>query len=67
MLTFLSQAQVEPAQTEYFVAYALIIGMVVLGLLVVCIPRPRTKHFVEPEEAAENSKQKKKKMKRKKK
>ena len=41
-------------QTEYGLAYALIIGLVVLGLLVVCIPRPRKKDIIDPAEAARN-------------
>lgn len=36
-------------QTEYPVAYGLIAALVLLGLLAVCIPRFRKKHFIEPE------------------
>ncbi len=38
------------AQTEYLTAYGLVAGLVLLGLLAVCIPRPRQKHFIEPEQ-----------------
>jgi hypothetical protein len=39
-------------QQEYLLAYALVFAFLILGMLVVCIPRPRKKGFVEPEEAA---------------
>ena len=39
-------------QTEYGLGYALIFAFLILGLLVVCIPRPRKKGFVDPAEAA---------------
>lgn len=39
-------------QTEYGLAYALIFAFLFLGMLVVCIPRPRKKGFVDPAEAA---------------
>lgn len=39
-------------QTEYGLAYGLIFAFLVLGMLVVCIPRPRKKGFVDPAEAA---------------
>ncbi|MEM9411496.1 MAG: hypothetical protein AAGA30_10305 [Planctomycetota bacterium] len=40
----------QQGQTEYMAAYALTIGLILLGLIAVCVPRPRVKHFVEPEE-----------------
>jgi hypothetical protein len=39
-------------QTEYGLAYALIFAFLVLGMLVVCIPRPRKTGFIDPAEAA---------------
>ena len=57
-------AQAESIQSEYLAAYALTAGMVLLGLLVVCIPRPRAKHFVEPEGEDEPKKKKKKRKQR---
>ena len=39
-------------QTEYLLAYAMVFAFLTLGMLVVCIPRPRKKGFVNPEEAA---------------
>ena len=53
-----SGVQTGYAQAEYLAAYGLIIGMVLLGLLAVCVPRPREKNFVEPEEVDENSRKK---------
>ena len=53
-----AQVQTGYAQTEYLAAYGLIIGMVLLGLLAVCVPRPREKHFVEPEEVEHKGGQK---------
>lgn len=53
-------AQRNTDQSEYTMAYALIIGLVVLGLIVVCIPRPRTKHFIEPDQQQEEKKNYKK-------
>ncbi|MCH2184045.1 MAG: hypothetical protein MK108_18760 [Mariniblastus sp.] len=35
-------------QTEYGLAYALIFGLLMLGLIVVCIPRPRKKELFDP-------------------
>ncbi len=35
-------------QTEYGLAYALILGVLVLGLVVVCVPRPRKKELIDP-------------------
>jgi hypothetical protein len=34
-------------QTEYFVAYLLIFGLIFLGLLTTCIPRPRKSDLKE--------------------
>lgn len=39
-------------QQEYLLAYALVFAFLVLGMLVVCIPRPRKKGFVTAEEVA---------------
>ncbi len=39
-------------QTEYSLAYALVFAFLILGMLVVCVPRPRKKGFVDPEQAA---------------
>ena len=58
-LLLLAQAQAQ-TQTEYLLATGLTVAMVLLGVLVVCIPRPRNKHFVEPDDAKEDSKRKKK-------
>ncbi len=46
------------AQTQYLFAYALTFSIVVLGLLVVCIPRPRKAAYLTPEQAAKEKKQK---------
>lgn len=54
-----AQLQSGPQQSEYFAAYALIIALVLLGVVVVCIPRPRQKHFVEPTEDEDKKKEKK--------
>ena len=54
----LAQIQTGYSQSEYLAAYGLIVGMVVLGLLAVCIPRPRKKHFVEPAEVEEKNQKK---------
>ena len=35
-------------QTEYTLAYALVSAFVVLGMLVVCIPRPRRSELPDP-------------------
>ena len=43
-----AQVQNAAGQQEYFAAYALIIMVVLLGVVVVCVPRPRQKHFIEP-------------------
>ena len=55
-LMFLAQAQRGYEQTEYIAAICLTIAMIVLGLIAVCAPRPRTRHFVEPEETEEDLK-----------
>lgn len=60
IFSLIAQAQSGPAQTEYVAAYALIVAMVILGIVVVCIPRPRQKHFVEPNEDGEDKKKKRK-------
>ena len=39
-------------QTEYGLAYGLIFAFLLLGMLVVCIPRPRKKSFIDPADAA---------------
>ncbi len=39
-------------QTEYGLAYGLIFAFLLLGILVVCIPRPRKKGFIDPADAA---------------
>lgn len=44
------------AQSEYLTAYGLVIGLILLGLLAVCVPRPRQKHFIEPEEVQQKNK-----------
>lgn len=35
-------------QSEYAMAYALTAGFVVLGMLLVCVPRPRKSDFADP-------------------
>ena len=42
------------SQSEYYLAYSLIVAMVLLGVIVVCVPRVRKKHFVEPETPGED-------------
>ena len=37
-------------QTEYFLGYSLTFAMILLGLLVVCIPRPRKAKYLTPDE-----------------
>lgn len=39
-------------QQEYLLAYGMVFAFLILGMLVVCIPRPRKNDFVIPEEAA---------------
>jgi hypothetical protein len=38
-------------QTEYLLAYGLVAALLLLGVLVVCIPRPRKKGFIDPQQA----------------
>ena len=59
-LFFIAQVQAE-TQGEYGLAIGLVVAMVFLGLLVVGIPRPRAKHFVEPEDESDDKKKRKKK------
>ncbi len=56
----------EYAQKEYWRACALVFAMLFLGLLVVCIPRPR-KSELNPKKKVKKKKTKKKKTKKKKK
>ena len=37
-------------QTEYGQGYALVALFLVLGLLLICVPRPRRADFIDPEE-----------------
>jgi hypothetical protein len=60
LLHLFAQAQ-QPAQGDYWQAYGLVAAMVLLGVLVVCIPRLRKKHFVEPEDLGDVKKKKVKK------
>ena len=46
-------------QTEYGLAYALTLGLLFLGLLVVCIPRPRRKELYDPEAEKRNRRREK--------
>ena len=57
----LAQVQTGYEQTEYMVAIGLTVAMVVLGLVAVCAPRIRKKHFIEPEETEDVSKGRRKK------
>ena len=41
-------------QKEYLLAYLLVFACLILGMLVVCIPRPRKKEFVDKEQAAKD-------------
>jgi hypothetical protein len=34
-------------QTEYGLAYGLVIGLITLGVLAICVPRPRKKDLPE--------------------
>ncbi len=45
-------------QTEYLLAYALVFAFLILGMLIVCIPRPRKKEFITAETAAKLKRQK---------
>jgi hypothetical protein len=40
--------QADYKQTEYPKAYLLLAAMILLGVVAVCVPRHRTRHFVEP-------------------
>jgi hypothetical protein len=39
-------------QSEYLMSYALVAALVVLGMLVVCIPRPRKAKYLTKEQLA---------------
>ena len=39
-------------QKEYLLAYALVFAFLILGMLIVCIPRPRKKGFFNAAQAA---------------
>ncbi|MDG1873364.1 MAG: hypothetical protein P8J27_05610 [Mariniblastus sp.] len=41
-------------QTEYLYAYLLVFACLLLGMLMVCIPRPRKNVFVDKEQAAKD-------------
>ena len=43
----------------YFMEYLLAIGLVFLGLLLVCVPRPRKRSMLTPEEEAKLNKKRK--------
>ena len=45
-------------QTEYGLAYALISGLVLLGLIAVCVPRFRKKDITDPETERRNRRRK---------
>lgn len=45
---------------DYLLEYALTFGLLFLGLLLVCIPRPRKSRFLTPEQEADLKKRKKK-------
>ena len=45
----------------YFLEYLLAIGFVVLGLILVCVPRPRKAHMMTPEQYAKQQASLKKK------
>ena len=42
----------DPAQTQYALACALVAAFVVLGMLLVCVPRPRKTDFPDPKREA---------------
>ena len=48
-------------QTEYLYAYGLIAAFLLLRMLVVCIPRPRKKGFIDPQQAEKEKRLKLKK------
>ena len=39
-------------QSEYLMAYALVAACIVLGMLVVCVPRPRKKKYMTRQQIA---------------
>jgi uncharacterized protein with WD repeat len=41
-------------QKEYLLAYCLIFAFLLLGMLIVCIPRPRKSEFINKEQAAKD-------------
>lgn len=45
-------------QSEYMLSYALVAAFVILGMLVVCVPRPRKKEFLTREQIAKEKKRK---------
>ena len=47
-------------QTEYGLAYGLVTAFLVLGMLLVCVPRPRKKDFPDPVRDAKEKKLKEK-------
>ncbi len=47
-------------QTEYMLGYALTFALILLGVLVVCIPRPRKSRFLTPEQEAKEKRRNKK-------
>ncbi len=53
-LTLAQAKKVLESQSEYYLAYSLIVAMVLLGAIVVCVPRIRKKNFVEPETPGED-------------
>lgn len=46
-------------QTEYGLAYSLTAALVLLGVLLVCIPRPRKKDFEDPRKKLQRGKSRK--------
>lgn len=46
---------------EYFMEYLLVMGFVFLGLLLVCVPRPRKAHMMTDEQYAKQQSSLKKK------
>lgn len=45
-------------QKEYLLGYALVAAFLLLGMLLVCVPRPRKSEVVDKEQAAKDKKQK---------
>lgn len=67
---FLFSLLAEFEQTEYTLGWALTLGLMLLGFLVVCVPRPRKrvpKDMLAMEEAKKKQKKKRKGVKKKKK